>query len=240
MASRNLFTKRLLRKSFCYDEDMNESRADKYAKVLWNYLQLHETPVRCDVIFCLCSHDTRVAERAAQLMLNDLGEYLVFSGGIGKLTEGMFDKSEAEVFAEIAEKMGVPSEKIIIESKSTNTGENVRFTYDLLKEKGIGANSLLLIQKPYMERRTYATFKKQWPATKVQIRVTSPQISYEEYMASGTISKKHILNVMVGDMQRIREYPKLGFQIEQDIPDNVWQAYKQLVKLGFNKHLIES
>lgn len=219
---------------------MNETHADDYAKILWDYLQLHEVPVRSDIIFCLCSHDMRVAERAAQLMLDGLGDYLIFSGGVGKLTEGMFDKSEAEIFADIAKKMGVPSEKILIEDKSTNTGENVRFTYDLLREEGIKSEAILLVQKPYMERRTYATFKKQWPDQNTQIQVTSPQISYEEYMNSGTISKDHILNVMVGDMQRIREYPKLGFQIEQEIPGDVWHAYEELVKLGFNKHLIES
>ena len=218
---------------------MNEIQTDDYAKILWDYLQLHEVPVRSDIIFCLCSHDTRVAERAAQLMLDDLGDYLVFSGGVGKLTKGMFDKSEAEIFADIAKKAGVPSEKIVIEDKSTNTGENVRFTYDLLKKKNIEAATILLVQKPYMERRTYATFKKQWPDSNTTIHVTSPKISYEEYMSSGGISKDHILNVMVGDMQRIREYPKLGFQIEQEIPDDVWRAYEELVRLGFNKHLIE-
>ena len=216
------------------------SQTDKYAKVLWDYLQLHEAPTESDIIFCLCSHDTRIAERAAQLMLDGLGDHLVFSGGVGKLTEGMFDKSEAEIFANIAEKMGVSSEKIITETNSTNTGENVRFTYNLLKEKGIKADTILLVQKPYMERRTYATFKKQWPDSNTTIQVTSPRISYEEYMRSGDISKDHILNVMVGDMQRIREYPKLGFQIEQEIPENVWQAYERLVGLGFDKHLIES
>lgn len=58
-------------------------------------------------------------------------------------------------------------------------------------------------------------------------------------MDSGTISKDHILNVMVGDMQRIREYPRLGFQIEQNIPGDVWQAYEELVRLDFNKHLVD-
>lgn len=219
---------------------MNEDLTDKYAKILWDYLQLHETPVKSDIIFCLCSHDTRVAERAAQLMFDGLGDYLVFSGGVGRLTKGMFNKSEAEIFADIARKMGVSSEKIITETQSTNTGENVRFTYDLLKEKGIKANTILLVQKPYMERRTYATFKKQWPDSNITIYVTSPRISYEEYTSGGGISKDHILNVMVGDMQRIREYPKQGFQIEQEIPDDVWRAYEELVRLGFNKHLIES
>lgn len=211
---------------------------DKFAKVLWDYLQLHEAPVKSDIIFCLCSHDLRVAERAAQLMLDGLGKYLVFSGGAGKLTRGVFDKSEAEIFADIARKMGVSYEKIITETKSTNTGENVRFTHDLLKERGIKADSILLVQKPYMERRTYATFKKQWPNPGADIHVTSPQVTYEEYIDSSVLSKEQILNVMVGDMQRIREYPKLGFQIEQEIPDDVWRAYEELVMLGFKKHLI--
>ena len=91
-----------------------------------------------------------------------------------------------------------------------------------------------------MERRTCATFKKQWPNSNAEIHVTSPQVTYEEYINSGVISKEQILNVMAGDMQRIREYPKLGFQVEQKIPDNVWHAYERLVELGFNNHLIES
>lgn len=219
---------------------MNENQTDDNAKILWSYLQLHETPAKADIIFCLCSHDMRVAERAARLMLEGLGDYLIFSGGVGKLTQGMFDKSEAEIFADIAVQMGVRSEKIITENKSTNTGENVRFTFGLLKEKSIKADTILLVQKPYMERRTYATFKKQWPDQNAIIHVTSPQIGYEEYTSSGTISKDHILNVMVGDMQRIREYPKAGFQIEQEIPERVWDAYQKLVGLGFDEHLIVS
>lgn len=43
---------------------------------------------------------------------------------------------------------------------------------------------------------------------------------------------------MVGDLIRIKEYPKLGFQIEQDIPDNVWEAGKELIKYGFNKYVL--
>jgi hypothetical protein len=45
---------------------------------------------------------------------------------------------------------------------------------------------------------------------------------------------------MVGDVQRIRAYPALGFQIPQDIPAGVWEAYERLVSMGFDKHLIEA
>jgi hypothetical protein len=42
---------------------------------------------------------------------------------------------------------------------------------------------------------------------------------------------------MVGDLQRIRIYPSRGFQIEQEIPDDVWQAFEKLVELGYDRHL---
>lgn len=215
----------------------NSNQIDNLAKILWHYLQLKQTPLKSDIIFCLGSHDARVAERASELMLAGYGDYLVFSGGSGRLTKDMFQEPEAAIFADIAIKAGVDSKRIIIEDKSTNTGENILFTHKLLAEQGIAYHSMLLVQKPYMERRTLATFLKQWPGDNVSISITSPQLSYEEYM-SGGISKDDVINVMVGDMQRIKEYPGLGFQVEQEIPGHVWEAFIELVKLGFNKHLI--
>jgi len=117
-------------------------------------------------------------------------------------------------------------------------GENITFTNKLLSEKGIKINSMLLIQKPYMERRTYATFKAQWPDVSTQIAVASPQIGYEDYFNQSN-PKEMIINIMVGDLQRIKEYPKLGYQIKQDIPDYVWAAYEALVSMGYTQHLIK-
>ncbi len=97
-------------------------------------------------------------------------------------------------------------------------------------------NSFILVQKPYMERRSYATFKKHWPDKKVM--VTSPNIPFEKY-AKDTADLELEINILVGDIQRIKEYPSLGFQIPQEIPKEVWDSYLQLVNLGFNKHLIK-
>jgi len=44
---------------------------------------------------------------------------------------------------------------------------------------------------------------------------------------------------MVGDLQRIIEYPSLGYQITQKVPDDVLEAYKQLMQMGFSGHLIK-
>ncbi|KAL7626516.1 hypothetical protein AAE478_003288 [Parahypoxylon ruwenzoriense] len=207
------------------------------AEILYNYHQLR-MPLdgKADAIFCLCSLDTRVAERAAQLLLDGYGNYLIFAGGTGRLTRGRFDKPEAQVFADIAVKMGVPEEKLIIEPLSTNTGENVRFTHALLQEKGLHFHSLLLVQKPYMERRTYATFKKQWPDSSIQFSVTSPQLKWNEYPNDDN-PRDLVISIAVGDLIRIREYPSKGFQIPQDIPDEVWEAAQRLIHAGYDSHL---
>nr|GAT52646.1 predicted protein [Mycena chlorophos] len=182
-------------------------------------------PSPSSAIFVLCSFDTRVAVCGANLYLAGHGAYLIFSGNVGVLTQGRFTKSEAETFADIARGLGVPDEAIIVEPRATNTGENVRFTAALLKERGLDKTitSFLLVQKPYMERRTYATFVKQWPqpdddgADPVSFRVTSPEIEWKDYLDAEN-TRDLVTNAMVGDLIRIREYPARGFQIPQQIP----------------------
>ncbi|KAJ2999184.1 hypothetical protein NUW58_g91 [Xylaria curta] len=211
--------------------------AHQDAETLYEYHQLHtKIDRKADAVFCLCSLDIRVAERAAQLFLDGFGDYLIFSGGSGKLTHGRFDKPEAEIFADIARQLGVPETKLIVEPHSTNTGENVRFTYALLQEKHLSIRSFILVQKPYMERRTYATFKKQWPDPDTEIQVTSPQLPWKDYPNDDN-PVDLVINIAVGDLIRIREYPAKGFQIHQDIPDEVWAAGQRLIQGGYSSHL---
>ncbi|KAJ3782296.1 DUF218 domain-containing protein [Lentinula aff. detonsa] len=211
------------------------------ASLIYNYHRLHHQLSSASAIFCLCSLDKRVAVRAADLYLSGLAPLLIFSGGEGSLTERRFDGiPEAEVFAAIARNMGVPDEAIVVESRSTNTGENVRFTYMLLEEKGLlgEIESFILVQKPYMERRTYATFVKQWPGTEknVKFNVTSPVLEWDQYPNEEN-PRELVINVMVGDLVRIREYPAKGFQIPQEIPPEVWAAAERLINAGYREHL---
>lgn len=216
---------------------MNE--VDSLAKTLWNYHLMHLEPSKADIIIALGSKDGRVAERAAELYKQDLAPLILFSGGLGQLTSLEANAlPEAVKFSQIAKTEGVPEEAMLIERESSNTGENIQFSHRLLNEKGIVAKKIILITKPYMERRAYATFMKQWPSNGVEIIVTSPQLSYEEY-CSGDIPKDIIINLMVGDLQRVKEYPKRGFQIEQKIPNKVWEAYQRLVELGFDKQVMK-
>ena len=214
---------------------MTTGEVDRLARIVWDYHRMHHRLERSDVILVQGSHDLRVAERGASLLLDGLAPLLIFSGGLGNLTSEIWDEPEAEKFARIAREMGVPEEAILLESASTNTGENVRFTRRLLGERGLDPESFILVQKPYMERRTYATFRKVWPEKRAI--VTSPQLGFDDYCTE-QIPKERVIAIMVGDLQRIRVYPEKGFQIEQEIPDEVWAAYEALVALGFTDNLI--
>jgi len=206
------------------------------SKLLWDYHHMNHALLKSDVILALGSHDLRVAERAAQLYLEGWAPLLVCSGGLGNLTSDIWTESEADQFAAIAIKMGVPENAVLVENKSTNTGENILFTEKLLEEKGFNPASFIVVQKPYMERRSYATFKKHWPDKNVVI--TSPQISFDDY-PNENIPADRVIEIMAGDLQRIKEYPAKGFQIYQEIPANVWNAFERLVELGFDGHLIK-
>ena len=204
------------------------------AKKLWDYHHLNDAMVKSDCILALGSHDTRVADRAAELFLEGWAPVLIFSGGLGNVTRGIWTETEADKFAAIAVKKGVPENAILIENKSSNTGENILFTQKLLQEKNLDPQNFIVVQKPYMERRSYATFKKHWPQK--NILVTSPQISFDDYPNS-EIPVERVINIMTGDLQRIKIYPDKGFQIPQEIPDDIWDAFEQLVALGYDKHL---
>lgn len=207
------------------------------AEKLWEYHHMHHTLTIADCILVLGSHDKRVAERGAELYLQGWAPLLIFSGGLGRLTKETWNEPEADQFARIALQKGVPAKDILIENQSTNTGENIVFTQQLLQSKQLDPQNFIVVQKPYMERRSFATFKKHWPEK--NLAVTSPQLSMEEY-ATGDLSIEKVINIMVGDLQRIKIYPEKGFQLYQEIPADVWQAYEQLVGLGFNEQLIKN
>ena len=210
------------------------------AETIWNYHLMRHQLVKSDAILVLCSHDERVAERGAQLFREGWAPLLIFSGGQGAITKTLWTEPEADRFARIAMNLGVPRESILIENKSTNTGENIQFTRKLIEDRGLDLHKFIVVQKPYMERRSYATFLRYWPEKAVV--VTSPQVTFREYLAeysNRSLSPEDVVAIMVGDLHRIKLYPALGYQIAQEIPDEVWPAFEGLVRLGFDKYLID-
>jgi len=205
------------------------------AEVIWDYMHMDLPLAKCDVAIAMGSHDLRTAAYAAQLVRDGWAPLLVCSGAAGRLTEGLWQQSEARAFAAEARRAGLDSDHILLEEQSTNTSENLRFSARVLNNAGIPFSSALLVHKPYMERRVWATAAKVWPQVKVVI--ASPPIPMRAYAASG-IAHEEVIAIMVGDFQRVIEYPKRGFALSQEVPLEVLTAFSLLTEKGFVSHLL--
>jgi uncharacterized SAM-binding protein YcdF (DUF218 family) len=208
---------------------------DDCARTLWDYHHVGHSLETADAILGLGSHDTRVAERGAELFLAGWAPLLLFSGYLGGLTSGLWKRPEAEIFADVAAGLGVPRDRILVEARSTNTGENVDFSRQLLAEKGLLPRKAIAVQKPYMERRTLATFRQRWP--ELEVIVTSPQIDFDDYPTAG-MDKDGVIHIMVGDLQRLIVYGRKGWSTPQDVPAEVLEAYERLVAAGYTRRLL--
>jgi uncharacterized SAM-binding protein YcdF (DUF218 family) len=208
---------------------------DRDVRLIWDYHHVHHTLASADVIIVLGSHDTRVAERGAEVFLAGWAPLIVFSGNLGALTNEIWTRPEAEIFAEVAEGKGVPRERMLLEPRATHTGENVSFSRELLTARGIHPRRVIAVQKPYMERRTLATFRQRWP--EVDVIVTSPQIAFDDYPRPD-IRRDDVIHIMLGDLQRLIVYGEKGWSAPQDVPADVQAAFERLVKAGYTRRLL--
>ncbi|MER5359156.1 YdcF family protein [Streptomyces sp. NPDC002785] len=205
------------------------------AKMIWDHHQMHHTPRPVDVAIGLGSHDLGVATATAELYQAGLFPTLVFTGGNSPTTRVRFPRGEAVHYREHAINLGVPESAILLEPNAANTGQNITLSRQVLADAGLTPATVLLVSKPYMERRSYATARKLWP--EVEIVCASEPLEFDDYLKS-IGDEKLVVDMLVGDLQRVIEYPKLGFAIEQDVPEDVHAAYTALIRDGFTSRLI--
>lgn len=211
----------------------------KHLKTLWDYMALNQHIEECDLIIgCGCSN-LDIPVKCAELYKKGYAPKILFAGGYGKITKEEFNKTEAEIYKDIAVKHGVPESDIILETKSTNTGDNFRFTEKILKENNIDAKKILIVHKKLNERRTLSTAKA--ILLDKELFITSPDITFTEYIKYLDTNKQNIENaisVLVGDIQRIVVYPQFGWQIKNEIPKQVINSYNYFKKLGYDKYIL--
>jgi len=207
------------------------------AQILWDFHKIDQPLEKADLILGLGSYDLRVADHCAKLALEKWAPLILFSGAQGNFTRGKWPKSEAEMFADRAIEAGASPDCIITEPKATNTGDNVRFTRELLDVQGIKVASVILVSKPNMNRRGLATMRKWWP--EAHVICSHPETHFLHSPADGH-TPEDVIDEIVGDLQRIIEYPKLGFQAAQEIPSDVSDAHAKLIELGYTGHMLAS
>ena len=203
------------------------------ALVLWDYHRLNHELAPSDGILVFGSNDLRVAAHAADLFHAGLAPWIHFSGARGRMTQH-WPETEAAAMARVAREHGVPEAAILIEDRATNTGENIRFSRGLLANSGRSLSTAIIVQKPYMERRTIAALEVQWP--EVDFLASSPPLDFHRY-CTGELTPGLVAEAMTGDFQRILDYPALGFASEQPVPTAVMEAYLLLTASGLTGQL---
>lgn len=207
------------------------------ANLLWNYLCRVDEVSNINssqLIIGLGSYDLRVAKHCAELYLSGYGEEILFTGKSGNWTVGRFAKSEAEVFADIAMDLGVPASKIWVEVEAENIGSNIKLSRQLLEDKSCKYAEIILVTKPNTTRRAYATFKSAWHNQNVVL--SAPNYTLDN-PADG-FTTMDLIHELVGDLERVIRYPELGFQIYQEVPVDVYNAYVYLRENGFTNHCL--
>lgn len=205
-------------------------------QTLWDYHDMHHEPRPTDVGIGLGSHDLGVATYAAELYQQGYFPRIVFTGANAPTTIDKFPRGEAVHYREHAVELGIPDGAILVEPEARNTGDNITLSRLLLDARGIEARSVTLISRPHQRRRTYATYKKLWP--EVDVVCASRPLPLDEYIESiGDVDR--VITMLVGDTQRIMEYPKRGYSIPQEVSPTILDAFGRLRSLGFTSRLIQ-
>ncbi|MEU8760817.1 YdcF family protein [Streptomyces sp. NPDC048659] len=205
------------------------------ARLLWELQRMRHEPRPCSVAVGLGSHDLGVADATVALYRRGMAPLIVFTGATSRTTRDRMPRGEAEHYRERALELGVPGSLVLVEPRARNTGENVRFTRELLAERGIAVASVLLVSKPYEERRAYATARKLWPG--VEIVSASSPMTLPEYVDS-LGDARLVLDMLVGAVQRLMVYPERGFMIATEIPADALAAFERLRARGFTSRLV--
>jgi len=217
---------------------------EEYGQRIWDYMKLNHNLKRVDLILGLGSIDLLPARRAAEVYFKGLAKVILFTGGSNGrnyelLPNSRGDTTEAEMLAKEAMEHGIPKDAILLEDKAKNSGENVRFSQRLLKEREIRHDKIIVSHMPSAERRDYATLMKQWKGP--EFLMTSPNIGFREYHIEGyqgLMSRRDLINDMLGDFHRLFVFPRpeFGYLVSQEelgfeaVPDNVKNTYLELVK----------
>ena len=107
-----------------------------------------------------------------------------------------------------------------------------------LPRSWVKAERIIAVHKPYMEKRLWAAMQVYWPETKAVY--TSPQVSVEEHIAHAEkigMTRKGVIETIVGDVQRMELYAQKGYQLAVEIPAEVRDAFDALVAQGYTGQL---
>lgn len=191
----------------------------------------------------------------AQAIQNKIAKHYIIVGGAGHTTQTLREKvhteypsivteglTEAEIFNQyLKENYGLEAD--YLENKSTNCGNNITYLLDLIKEKNLPLNSIILCQDATMQHRMEAGLRKYVSDNTTIINYASYQakliLNEDEtptYSSSihGMWQPERYLTLLMGEIPRLSDNkdgygPKgTGYITHVDIPEEVMTAFNHL------------
>lgn len=212
-------------------------------------------------VLVLCGSAVLAAiDIAATAFKDGLADRLLVSGGVGHSTPFLRQavredprygdvstdaRPESAILAEILRRHNaVPEAAILLETESTNCGQNAEFSVSLLKQTPLKLRSVILLQDPTMQRRTHECFQRSLrDASDVRISSYAPFVPTVPHRDAPNVhdedgravwSVRRFTALILGEMCRLHDdehgYGPRGadFIDHVDIPNDVTHAYQRL------------
>lgn len=191
----------------------------KTSKKLYHFLSPSDKEVKADLIIGFGHFDLRIAEQCASLYQKGFAPKILFTGGVGAGSADFKNPEAVEFLNHIKSKYPtIEDEDILVEDKSTNTGDNLSFSIEILKAKGLleDINTIQLVATPTRQLRVFLTAKKYFP--KAKLINLPPSSSFEFDKAMNAEKSINFNEHLIGELERIDKYPKMGFACSTEIP----------------------
>lgn len=201
----------------------------EHAARLWRYLSSGRAHGPSDAIVVCCSYDLRVCDYACHLVSIGIASRLVISGKFGNWTRHLWSIPEANVFQMRALQYGIDPDAIVVEDQATNFGENISCVRKLLPD----LKRVTFVTKPNSILRVRLAVPIQWPG--ITAFVDAPSLDFPRDV-SNVIGVFGVIDEMVGDIERVIEYPGKGFQVSYPMPADVLASWRFLIAQGFDRH----
>ena len=148
----------------------------------------------------------------ARLWHDGYFHHVLVTGGV-TLDES---QSEANILRSKLVERGVPGERILMEERATDTGENVLFSIPVIeRELGLeNVKSVLAIGKFRTSRRYLMTLQKHWP----DVRKMLVPIHYHDVDRTRWHEDGELRDQVMAEWARIVPYFRRGFIEEVDLP----------------------
>jgi len=211
-----------------------------------------DTPGRIDLV-CLAGNGVLACIDHAASLARQHDCPLLITGGIGHSTPPLLTAiaarlicpeaalaglGEAELLARLINTNSLlPPEQLILETRSTNTGENASFSRIMLEESGLKPHHVTLVQDPLLQRRTDETFCHVWADQSVRFFSSPPFVPrLGETATAEAWSIARYLSLILGEVPRLHDTadgygPKgKGFIGHVDIPPGILEDHTALAR----------